>query len=205
MSAVPGLRLVRLHAASRRVPVAVVAVAACAAGLRIALHWHWDTYGALQLPLMFEATLAAVIATVAASPFGEPERATGRWLPYLRLGTVLTLTTVAAGALAGAGVTATHLAGGPLDVLRNLAGMAGIGLVCGAALGGGLAWTGPAVYLVAAAYALYAAWHGGGLSTPWLWPARPPHDLGAALCAGLVFGAGVAVTAARGVRDGTRG
>ena len=50
-----GLRLVRLHLLSRRVPAALAAIAACAIGLRIALDWHWDTYGALQLPLIFEA------------------------------------------------------------------------------------------------------------------------------------------------------
>ena len=57
-----GLRLVRLHLASRRVPAALAAVAACAIGLRVALHWHWDTYGALQLPLVFETGCATAIA-----------------------------------------------------------------------------------------------------------------------------------------------
>ena len=44
------------------------------------------------------------------------------------------------GALTAAG-TGAHLAGGTLDVLRNLAGVTGIGLLCAATLGGGLAWT----------------------------------------------------------------
>ena len=36
----------------------------------------------------------------------------------------------------------------------------------------------------------------GDTTTPWVWAARPPHDHGAALCAGLVFAAGtVAITA----------
>jgi hypothetical protein len=55
------LRLVRLHAASRRLPAAVAMLAACAAGLRGALFGHWDAYGALQLPLIFEAGCAAVV------------------------------------------------------------------------------------------------------------------------------------------------
>ena len=84
------VRLVRLHAASRRLPAALVLVAACASGLRGALYGHWDSYGALQLPLIFEAGCAAVIAVTAGSPFGEPERATGRWLPFLRLGATVT-------------------------------------------------------------------------------------------------------------------
>ena len=195
-----GLRLVRLHAASRRVPAAVMAIAACAIGLRIALAWSWDSYGALQLPLVFEAGCAAVIAITTASPLGEPERVAGRWLPFLRLATALALTVAAAAALAAAG-TGAHLAGGALDVLRNVAGMTGLGLLCAAALGGGLAWAGPVGYLVAGAYALYTQWHGPALTTPWLWPARPPHDPGAAICAGLVFAIGLAVITVRGARD----
>jgi hypothetical protein len=195
-----GLRLVRLHAASRRVPVALAAIAACAIGLRIALIGHWDTYGALQLPLVFEAAAAAAITVTTASPFGDPERVTGRWLPFLRLAATLALTAVAAGLLAAAGAGA-HLAGGPLDVLRNVAGITGLGLLAAAVLGGGLAWTGPVAYLLAGVYALYTQWHPPALDTPWLWAARPPHDLGGALCAGLVFLAGLAVTALRGARD----
>ena len=197
----PGLRLLRLHAVSRRVPAAIAAIAACAIGLRIALLGHWDTYGALQLPLVFEAGAGAAVAITTASPIGEPERVTGRWLPFLRLATALALTAAAAGALTAAAGTGTHLAGGTVDVLRNLAGITGIGLLCAAAVGGGLAWTGPAAYLVVGAYALYTQWHGPALTTPWIWPARPPHDLGAAICAALVFTVGIAVITARGARD----
>jgi len=198
----PGrLRLVRLHAVSRRVPAAATAIAACAVGLRIALAaGSWDSYGALQLPLVFEAGAAAAIAITAASPLGEPERVAGRWLPFLRLAAALALTVAAAAALAAAG-TGADLAGGALDVLRNVAGMTGLGLLCAAALGGGLAWIGPVGYLVAGAYALYTQWHGPALTTPWLWPARPPHDPGAAICAGLVFALGLAVITVRGARD----
>ena len=195
-----GMRLVWLHAASRRVPAAAMAIAACAIGLRIALAWSWDSYGALQLPLVFEAGCAAAIAITTASPLGEPERVAGRWLPYLRLATTLTLTVAAAVALAAAG-TGAHLAGGALDVLRNVAGMTGLGLLCAAVLGGGLAWVGPVGYLVAGAYGLYTQWHGPALTTPWLWPARPPHDPGAAICAGVVFAIGLAVITVRGARD----
>ena len=59
------MRLVRLHAVSRRLPAALVLLAACAAGLRGALYGHWDDYGALQLPLIFEATCAAIIGVTA--------------------------------------------------------------------------------------------------------------------------------------------
>jgi hypothetical protein len=194
------VRLARLHAASRRVPAAVAAIAACAAALRIALTWHWDSYGALQLPLVFEAGAAAAIAVTSASLLGDPERVAGRLLPFLRLAAVLALTAAAAGALGAAG-TGAHLAGGSLDVLRNVAGLTGLGLLGAAALGGGLAWVGPTGYLVAGVYGLYTQWHGPALTTPWLWPARPPHDAGAAICAGLAFAAGLALITLRGARD----
>jgi hypothetical protein len=195
-----GVRLVRLYATSRRVPAAVAAIAACAIALRIALARPWDSYGALQLPLVFEAASAAAITAITASRMGDPERVAGRWLPFLRLAAVLALTAVAVGALAAAGAGA-HLAGGTMDAARNVAGMTGIGLLCAAALGGGLAWAGPTGYLVVGVYALYTQWHHPALTTPWIWPARPPHDLGAAICAGLVFTVGMVVFAVRGARD----
>ena len=197
----PAFRLAWLYARGRRIPATVAALAASAVALRIALAaGHWDSYGALQLPLVFETVSAAAIAVSTASPFGEPERVGGRWLPVLRLAAALALTALAAGLLtaAGAGV---QLAGGPLDVLRNVAGITGLGLLGAAVLGGGLAWTGPVAYLLAGLYALYTQWHPPALRTPWLWPARPPHDLGGALCAGLVFLAGLAVTTVYGARD----
>jgi hypothetical protein len=196
----PGLRLVWLHATSRRVPAALGALAACAIGLRIALIWHWNASGALLLPLIIEAAAVCVVAVSTASPLGEPERVAGRWLPWLRLGGALALTAFAVGALA-AGALGGHLSGGTLDVLRNVAGVTGIGFLCAAFLGGGLAWTGPTAYLIAGVYGVYTPWHSSAVTTPWLWPARPPHDVGAALCAGLVFACGLAVFTVRGARD----
>ena len=79
-----GPRLVRLHLASRRVPGALAALALCALVLRAALIWHWSLgvgNGAQQLPVLIEAGAASIIAVTAQSPFGDPERATGRGLP----------------------------------------------------------------------------------------------------------------------------
>jgi hypothetical protein len=129
------------------------------------------------------------------SPFGEPERATGRWLPYLRFGTAGALTGIAVGLLS-AGAAAAHLPGGTLDVVRNVAGITGIGLISAAVIGGGLSWIGPMAYLVLSEDAILNAWR-----TPWIWPTRPSHDAGAALCAALVFVAGTAITTARGARQ----
>ena len=196
----PALRLIRLHLASRRVTAALATIAACALTLRIALHWSWDTYGALQLPLMFETGCAAAIGVTMGSPFGEPERATGRWLPRLRLSSAVTLTVAVVIALA-AGSMGAGLAGGIADVVRNVAGLVGIGLLCAALLGGALAWTGPVVYMLVGAYGLYSDWHPPVLTSPWIWPARAPHDLGAALCSAAVFAAGIAAATLRGARE----
>ena len=49
---------------------------------------------------------------------------------------------------------------------------------------------------IVAQQAINAAW-----TTPWLWPARPAHDRGAALCAALVLAAGIVVVTLRGTRE----
>ena len=115
-------------------------------------------------------------------------------LPYLRLGTAVGLTAAAFGALC-AGAAVEQLPGGTLDILRNTAGMTGIGLLLAGVIGGALAWVGPMAYMVVCLFAVSDGW-----TTPWLWPARPPHDLGGALCAGLVFAAGLIVATVRGAR-----
>jgi hypothetical protein len=194
-----GLRLARLHAASRRVLTCVLVLVACAVALRTALHWlpRSGVY-ARQIPLTIEAGAAAVIGVTTRSPFGEPERATGRWLPWLRLAVSVALTGIAVGALAAA-AAAAHLAGGAAGLARDLAGFIGIALLTAAVLGGALAWIGPIAYLAVTLPALTEKW-----TTPWIWPARPPHDRGAAICAALVFAAGVAVITVRGARDRSR-
>ncbi len=194
--AAPPARLIRLHLSSRGVPACLLALAGCGVTLRIALHWlPASGAGARQLPLLIDAGAAAVIGVVSRSPFGEPERATGRWLPVLRLGVAMALTAAAFGALA-AGSAAAHLDYGYLGQLRDLAGMTGIALLAAALAGGGLSWIGPLTFWLLATFAI-----GQGWTTPWAWPDRPPHDRGAALCAALVFAAGAAVITVRGARD----
>jgi hypothetical protein len=196
-----GLRLMRLHLASRRVPGALAALAVCGLVLRAALYWHWSLgsgNGAPELALVLETGAASVIAVTAQSPFGDPERATGRWLPYLRLAGAVLLTAAAFGALA-AGSAAGGLPGGIPALLRNVAGMTGTGLLAAAILGGALGWTAPLVYLVVTESAFAGSW-----TTPWAWPTRPPHDLGGALCAGAVFAAGLLATTVRGARESVR-
>ena len=196
------LRLAWLYLVSRRAPVALALLAGLGALLWAALRWHWNVAGGpaaqVMFPLVTEAGAAAVIAATTYGPFGEPERATGRWLPYLRLGAALALTAAAIGALA-LGSTGGGLPGGCAAMARNVAGMTGVGLLCAIVLGGTLAWTGPVAYWVLAEAAL-----ANGLTTPWIWPARPPADHGGAICAYLVFAAGLALITVRGVRETAR-
>ncbi|HWG61702.1 MAG TPA: hypothetical protein VG253_08320 [Streptosporangiaceae bacterium] len=195
----PGwVRLAWLYAASRRIPAALGLTAGLSVLLWAALHWHWNISGgpAAQqfIPLVIEIGTAAVIAVTTYGPFGEPEQATGRWLPYLRLAAAVLLTVAAVGLLC-AGATGGSLPGGTLALLRNVAGATGIGLLAAAVVGGSLAWTGPMAYLLLAETALSESW-----TTPWAWPARPPHDTGAVICAALAFGSGVAITTVLGAR-----
>jgi len=185
---------------SRRAPVALGLLTAFGALLGTALHYHWSIAGGLAARMLVTLTIetgaAAVIAVTTHGPFGEPERATGRWLPWLRLGNALALTAAAFGALA-AGAAAGVLPYGTWALLRNLAGTTGIGLLSAVVLGGAFGWVAPMAYLLVTEVAL-----GGHPTTPWVWAAHPPHDRGAALCASVVFVAGAVAITVLGARGG---
>jgi hypothetical protein len=186
-------RLARLHLSSRRVPASLIALAVVAVGLRVALHWTPASgRNSVMFPLIIATAAGAVVGATTHSPLGEPELVTGRWLPWLRLGTVLATAGVACGALA-LGAIGGRLAIGTSALLRDLAGLTGIALLTAAVLGAGLSWIAPLAYLVVSIYAIQQAW-----TTPWLWPARAAHDQGAAICAVVVFAAGLAAITARG-------
>jgi hypothetical protein len=191
-----GIWLAWLHLRSRRVPAALLALAAWGGALRAVQHWHLMSGGVLaqQGPMVIETGAAVVIAMTAHSPFGEAERAAGRWLPYLRLAAALALTGVAVAALQLA-VTGVSLPGGVLTLARNVIGITGIGLLASLVTGGLLAWIPALAYLAFAEYALNEAWR-----NPWTWPVRPPADRGAWICAALVFAAGLAAITLRGAR-----
>lgn len=185
-SLLPALfRLLRLHLISRRVPVALITLAGCGVlmqwAVRSALsqnHTSGAQTSAEQLALLLEAAAAAVVSAGMHGPFGEPERATGHRLHWLRLASALLLTGVALGAVS-AGVAGTAVPEGGLAVARDTAGMIGIGLLFAVIVGGHFAWVGPTGYFVIAAYAVADKW-----TSPWTWPARPGHDVGGpcALC-----------------------
>jgi hypothetical protein len=201
LTAIGFARVARLYLISRRVPAATGLLAAVSAVLWAALHWHWSIVGGAAaqqfIPLTIEAAAAAIIAVTTYGPFGDTERAAGRWLPCLRLCTALALTAVAFGLLA-AGTFAGLLPGGTLAILRDLGGMTGTGFLAAAAFGGAFGWTGPLAYLIITEGALAGTW-----ATPWIWPTRPPHDLGGALCGAIAFAAGTAIITIRGSRGHT--
>jgi hypothetical protein len=183
-----GIWLTWLHLRTRRVPAGILALAVCGGVLRAALHWHWAFNSgpfAQQVPLVIEAGAAAVIAVTAHSPFGETERAAGRWLPYLRVFTAVALTGLAILALQ-LGAVGESLNDGIIALARNVIGFTGLGLACSLFTGGLLAWTLPMGYMVFCQYALLETW-----TAPWTWPVRPPADRGAWICACAVFAAGL--------------
>ncbi|MGH3210978.1 MAG: hypothetical protein ACRDNO_24800 [Trebonia sp.] len=192
-----GLRLTWLHLRTRRIPAGILALAAGGGLLHAGLHYQWVFNSgpyAQQVPMIIEAGVAAVIAVTAQSPFGEAERATGRWLPYLRL--------LAAVGLAGLAILALQLGalgeglnGGVLVLARNVLGFTGLGLACSLVTGGLLAWTLLLGYMMFCQYALLEAWR-----APWTWPVRPPADRGAWICAGVVFAVALLLFTLRGPR-----
>jgi hypothetical protein len=200
--AAAGWELARLYLVSRRVPMALALLVALGVLLWATLHWHWNIAGGAAaqqfVPLTIQTGAAAMIAVTTYGPFGEPERAAGWWLPWLRLGAAVALTTVALGALA-AGSAAGEMPGGSLALLRNLGGIAGIGLLSAAVVGGAFGWTGPMAYLLITEAALAHRW-----ATPWIWPTRPAHDRGGAICAGLMIAAGLVLITVRGPRESGR-
>jgi hypothetical protein len=193
-----------LHLRSRQVPAALAALTGCAVVLWAALTYHWwhgAGQAATELPMIIEGCAAAIIAVTAHNPFGEPERATGRWLPFLRLGTALALCGAAIGLLAIAAAAAydpqvsVYLGTGILGVAENVMGFAGVGLICSLVTGGLLAWTGPLGYMAICQFALVANY-----SEPLTWAARPATDRGGWITAMVVFAIGLAAFAIRGPR-----
>jgi len=188
-----GVRLTWLYLRTRRVPAGIVALAVCGAGLRAVLHWNSGS-DPQQFPMIVEAGAAAVIAVTTHGPFGEVERATGRWLPSLRLLGAVGMCGLAILALQ-LGVTGANLNEGILVLARNVIGFAGLGLACSLVTGGLLAWVLPVGYMAYCQYALTEAW-----SAPWTWPARPPADRGGWIAAMTVLAVALLAYTRRGPR-----
>ena len=122
--------------------------------------------------MIVEAGATAIIAVTTHGPFGEVERATGRWLPAMRL--------LAATGMCGLAILALHLdvvgeslKDGILVLARNVICFAGLGMGCPLVTGGLLAWVLPLEYMAFCQYALTEAW-----TAPWTCSTRPPADRG---------------------------
>ena len=200
----PSVRLAWLHLRSRRAPSALVALLACGAALWASLRYHWwlgTGNAADELPMILQGCAAGIIAVSAHSPFGEPEVATGRRLPLLRAGLVLALCGAAIGFFALGAAAASNpragvqLAGGILPVVRNVAGMTGIGVIFCLVAGAQIAWIGPLAFTAISQFALVANY-----SEPLTWPTRPPADRGGWIAALVVFAVGLIVFTIRGPR-----
>jgi hypothetical protein len=197
-------RLAWLHVRSRRVPSALAALAACGVVLWAALKFHW-WYGAGnasdELPNLLTSCAAAIIGVTTHSPFGESERATGRWLPFLRPALILALCGAAIGFLALGAAAAynpqagTGLIHGMLPIARNLLGFTGVALLLSLAIGGLLSWLGPLAYLGICQCAAIANY-----SEPLTWASRPPADRGGWIAALAVFAVALAAFTIRGPR-----
>jgi hypothetical protein len=197
-------RLVWLDVRSRRALSALAALLACGLVLWAALRFHW-WYGtgnaADELPDLLAACAAAIIGVTTHSPFGEPERATGRWLPFLRPALILALCGTAIGFLAAAAAVAydpqagVALSQGMLAVARNLLGFTGVALLFSLAIGGLLSWIGPLAYVGICQCAAIANY-----SEPLTWASRPPADRGGWIAALVVFALGLVAFTIRGPR-----
>ena len=189
---------------SRRVPSALVALLACGATLWAALHYHW-WYGngpaADELPTLLEGCAAAIIGVSTYGPFGEPERATGRWLPFLRPLLILALCGAAIGFFAiGAAIAYDPKAGislydGMLPLARNFLGFTGVALLLSLVTGGLLSWIGPLADTAVCQFAAIANY-----SEPLTWAARPPTDRGGWIAAMVVFVVGLLAYTIHGPR-----
>ena len=200
----PAARLAWLHLRSRRAPAALAALLAGGVAMWASLHYHWwlgTGNAADELPMILQGSAAGIIAVTAHSPFGEPERATGRRLAVLRASLVLALGGAAIGIFALGAAAAdsprsgVYLAGGILPVARNVAGMTGIGLLFCLVTGAQTAWIGPLAFTAISQFALIANY-----SWPLAWPDRPPADRGGWIAAMAVFAVGLAAFTVKGPR-----
>ncbi|MBO2460008.1 hypothetical protein [Actinomadura violacea] len=194
---VPSLRLVRLHLASRRAGLALVAIGAVALVIVLPIPRSGGMLGAL-VPLVVAMGAAAVVGAATASPIGEVERVTGRPLPALRGAAVLLMFGTAIALLAAAAAGRAP-AGGSLPLLRACTGLTGITLLTAVAAGPQRSWTLPLAYTILCGHAIERSWR-----SLWFWPIRAGHDAPAATVAIALLLAGLLAIAVRGTRVSVR-
>jgi hypothetical protein len=187
------IRLLRLHAGSRRLTTTVALLAAVAIAMHAIDPWlrgsgEFDRL----LPILLTVGSASVVAACTASPFGEVERTACR-LPAPRLILLCGVVAVAAVALILARPTAADL------LVRNLFGLTGLALLTARVLGGPLAWTAPLAYAVFCGGAIDL-----GDESVWTWPTLPAGNSDALAAALVLFAAGMVIAIRHGARDEPR-
>jgi hypothetical protein len=185
-------RLVAWHLTACRAPIALSQLVGCAVLLRVVLQTPLvQAPGGVapQLPVLLEGVAAAIVAGTCHDPLvtaGRPGAGAG--VRLIRFGASVAMTAAAVGLLA-LGSAGQHLPGGEAALVRNTAGLCGVGLFWAGLLGAELAWVGPAAMTVLCEFVLAGSVE-VGQGPVWLWPTEPPRSLGAVLCAGAVLAAG---------------
>lgn len=109
----------------------------------------WGERGELRQALLVQtvpALIASVIGISVQSPFGEPERASARsmgWIRAAHLAVLLLPGLVIAALLVSAWRPLSPDADLVLVVVRNIAGLTGVALLCGRVVDARLTWAGP--------------------------------------------------------------
>ncbi len=192
------MKLWYLHLRSRTVGWAALALIAIGGLTGLWLSQLEQPGTALRLLLVvMPLAVAVVIGASLRNPFGELEASASYPVPLLRLGHLAGLLALSIMAL-GVSVRVGAAAGIEGQVLRNLAGFAGLALLSVPVLGSRLSW------IVPLACGVLAFWMGAsvpGEAVWWAWPLQPGDDRVALGTALLLLAIGLAGAVLAGARD----
>ncbi|WP_432149751.1 hypothetical protein [Streptomyces sp. bgisy029] len=189
-----------LYLRSRALPATLAALVGIAVLAAWAADWlqsrpEFDHTARLPVLALAPLLAATVIGTGLLSHTEELDRtAVRRWWPR-RLAYVLTLTALAAGALALAVPGHPEEFGAPAMV-RNVVGATGVTAAAAVVLGARASWLPMTVY--GGAVYLAAPRTPGGAAAYWAWPMQPGPEVAAWAVAGTAYGVGAALLALRG-------
>lgn len=202
------LRLTYLHLRSRQAGRALVLLAVLAA---TTLLWRWFSDGnPLDNDLMITGlpvAAAVIIGASTHSPFRDIEDTAPVHLSALRFPHLFGLLIMAACGMVLATV-AWHVSDIGWDLVRNVAIFTGLALIACRIIGSGFAWIAPMGYGIAAFIAtlMWANqpghqlhWAQSGVRWAWTLHAGSEHE--AAMVAGVVLAAGLALVICQGVSD----
>jgi hypothetical protein len=159
---------------------------------------RWGSQPDLFLIATVTVPLAAavVISVTTISPFGEVEQSLSRPLVGMRLNHLVLMLAIASISLA---IAATAWSGVDVEwrFVRNVLGLAGLGLLAARALGGRLSWALPLGFAMLAMFQPGAT---TGSAPGWAWVVQPVSRESASLLAIAVLIAGLLLVARFGAR-----